>query len=123
MRGLLLESLAQACQSVVRARNYLHAHDRADLGGGCGAGIGCRFHARHVAAEKRGHVARANFFPAGERYIRGLERGVCSFEKRAESLALDHSNCLLSHRIIQLMVRNGYFFTALASPRNTLARS
>src|SRR6266566_142465 len=45
-------------------------------------------------------VTGADFFPAGEADVRGLERGVGGFEKSAEALRFDHSNCLLSHSCV-----------------------
>ncbi len=60
----LLQPLAEHRQAIVRARDHLHADDRADLRSGSGTGVRRGFHARHVAAEKRGHVAASRFFPS-----------------------------------------------------------
>ena len=54
--NLRAEATCPAGQPFVRARNHLHADDFAHLGGGSRAGVGGRFHRRHVAAEKCRHV-------------------------------------------------------------------
>ena len=84
----LLQPLAQPGQSVVRTRNHLHADDLADLGRGGRAGVGGGFHGGDVAAEKRGDVAAADFFPAGERDVGRFERGVAGFEQGAQALCI-----------------------------------
>src|SRR5215216_6413116 len=66
-----LQPFAESRQTVVRARNHLHAHHRADLRRGGGAGVSCCFHAGDIAAEKRSYVAAADFFPTGEVHVRG----------------------------------------------------
>src|SRR5690349_4688358 len=82
----------------MRARDDLHADDLADLGRGGGAGVDGGFHAGDIALEEGGDVAGADFFPAGEGDVGGLERGVNGFEERAEALALDHSDSLVCHK-------------------------
>ena len=70
----------------MRARDHLHADDLADLSGGGGAGIGGRFDRGDVAAEKAGHIAAADFFPADESDIGRFQGRVAGFEQSAQSL-------------------------------------
>ena len=59
----------------MRAGDDLHADDLADLGRGGSTGVRGGFHAGDIALEEGGDVAGADFFPAGEGDVRGLERG------------------------------------------------
>src|SRR5688572_11247168 len=97
----LLQPLAESREAVVRARNHLHAHDRAYLRRSARARIRRRLHAGDIAPEECRDVAAANFFPAGEIDVRSFERSVHRFEQGAKPLRFDHSNCLLSHRFIE----------------------
>jgi len=97
---MLLKPSAEPSQSFVRARNYLHAHNLADLGSGRGSGIGCGFHRSDVAAEKPSHVAAAYLFPADERDVGRFEGRIAGFQQGAQSFAFDHSNCLLGHKLV-----------------------
>jgi hypothetical protein len=95
-----LEPFAEDAESFMRPGNHLDGHDRADLGGGGGTSIGGGLDTGDVTTEKAGDIAGTDFFPAGEIDVGGLEGGVGRFEERAQTLAFDHSNCLLSHNII-----------------------
>src|SRR5688572_17656534 len=86
--SLLHQPLAETSETFMRAGDDLHADDLADLGRGGGAGVGGGFHAGDIALEEGGDVAGADFFPAGEGDVGGLEGGVNGFEERAEALAL-----------------------------------
>ena len=93
----LHEPLAETGETFMRAGDDLHADDLADLGSGGGTGVHSGFHAGDIALEEGGDVAGADFFPAGERDVCGLEPGVNGFEERTEALALDHSDSLVCH--------------------------
>src|ERR1051325_8612906 len=121
----LLQPFAQPGEAIMRTRNHLHRDHLANLRGCGSARIDGCFHARHVAAEKGGHVAAADFFPTGEIYICGLKGGVGCFKQGAEPLRFDHSNCLLSHKFFSVF-RIVYFLPpagAWFSPRKTFPRS
>ena len=79
----------------------MDADDLADLRRGGRSGIRRRFHCGHVTTEETGHVTAADFFPADQHDVGGLEAGVADLEQGAQSLAFDHSNCLLSHRAVE----------------------
>src|SRR5690349_19435246 len=94
------QPLPELAEIVVRARDDLHGHYGTHSCGGGGTRIGRSLHAGDVAAEENRAVTAANLFPASKRDVRGLEGGIRRFEQGAESLAFDHSNCLLSHKVV-----------------------
>ena len=71
----------------MRARNHLHADDRADLRRRGRPGVCRRFHRRHVAAEESRYVPAADFLPAGELDVGGFKGRVRRFEQRAKARA------------------------------------
>src|SRR6266536_5850125 len=92
-----LKPPAQARKPVVRPRNHLDTDDRADLSGRGRAGVCGSFYAGNVAAEKRGDVAAAYFFPASKGDIGRFEGGVGGLEQGTEAFWFNHANCLLRH--------------------------
>jgi len=91
----LFEPFAETAEAVVRTRNDLDADDGANLRGGGGSGIGGGFHSGDVATEKHGDVSAADFFPAGDVDVCGLERGIGGLNGGAETFTFNHSNSLL----------------------------
>src|SRR5882672_5249356 len=101
MEPFLLEPFSEQRQSLVWPRNHLHADYLADLRGGGGSGVSCRFYCRNIAAEKSGNVTAADLFPADQCDVGGFERRIAGFEQGAQAFALDHSNCLLNHKLVE----------------------
>src|SRR5258705_768909 len=79
------------------AGDDLHADNLADLGGGGDAGVGGGLYAGEVASEEHGDIAGADFFPAGEGDVCGLECGVSGLKEGAKPLALNHADSLVCH--------------------------
>src|SRR5689334_21471147 len=82
-----LQPLAQNPQIVMRTRDHLNSDDRANLRGGSRTSVGGGFDSGDIAPEKSGDVSTADFFPAGHRDVRGLERGIARFHERAKTIA------------------------------------
>jgi hypothetical protein len=84
----------------VGARDHLDADHLANLRRGSCPGIGRSFDGRDVSAEESGNVSAADFFPSDKRYVSSFESRIARFEQGAKSLAFNHSNCLLSHLLV-----------------------
>ncbi len=78
----------------MRTWDHLDTDDGTNLRGGGGTGIGCSLHGGNIAPEKHGDIPAADFFPASNVDVRGLERSISRFYSGAEAFAFNHSNSL-----------------------------
>src|SRR5438876_6973571 len=101
MKLISLQPFSEQGQSLVWSRNHLHTDHLADLRGRCGSGVSRGFYCGHIATKESGNITAADFFPADQCDIGGFERGIAGFEQSAQAFALDHSNCLLNHKLVE----------------------
>src|SRR5207247_9139814 len=74
----------------VRPRDDVDGDQLADAARGGGAGVGRGLHRGDVAAHDRGHIARADLFPAHEGHLGGLDHGIGRLAHRDAPFGLDH---------------------------------
>src|SRR5262249_17975474 len=123
----LLQPPSKCAQTLVRAGDHLDTDDLADLGRSCCSRVSCSFDRGNIAAEKTCYITTANFFPPHQGDVSSFECRIACLEQRAKPFALDHSNRLLCHiKICLLLVKNqraGHFVVWFVCPMNDRSRS